>query len=115
MGLEIACCSTMLSPQGKGQVGDEMGKLAHRRSVPQIVNTISSYCFWLAQERGSKTKTTKLIADATDNELAKTEVVLNAAYRCLREIDLIQEFEIKHGHYMARRNKAAEKNEEMKA
>ncbi|KAG5619713.1 hypothetical protein H5410_004931 [Solanum commersonii] len=38
MGLEIAFCSTMLSPQGKGQVGDAMGEWhvadQFRKAVP---------------------------------------------------------------------------------
>ncbi|KAG5619710.1 hypothetical protein H5410_004928 [Solanum commersonii] len=125
MGLEIAFCSNVQCPKGKGQVGDEIEQSARRR-----------LCFWLAQERGCKTKTTNLIADgigstwvqlkrvnpspspthsATDSEWVLVEVVLNAVNRCSRETDLIQEYEVKHGYYLARRNKAAKKNEEMKA
>uniref|UniRef100_M1CNU6 Integrase core domain containing protein n=1 Tax=Solanum tuberosum TaxID=4113 RepID=M1CNU6_SOLTU len=68
-------------------------------------------CFWLARERGRKTKTTKLIADgigstwvqlervnpspspthsARDSEWAKAEAILNAATRCSRETELIR-------------------------
>ena len=71
-----------------------------------VANTISSQCFWLARERGRKTKTTKLIAGgiwltwvqlervnpspspthlARESEWAKAEVVFNAATRCSRE------------------------------
>ncbi|KAG5567972.1 hypothetical protein H5410_065012, partial [Solanum commersonii] len=109
VGTEIAFCSTIFEPL-RESVGDEM-----------------EACFWLAQERGHKTKTTKLIAggigstwiqleivnpstfpthSARESKWAKVEAVLNAATRCSREIELIQEFEARHGHYLARRNKS---------
>ncbi|KAG5590264.1 hypothetical protein H5410_040778 [Solanum commersonii] len=33
MGLEITFCSSVLSPEGKGQVDDEIEQLARRRPV----------------------------------------------------------------------------------
>ncbi|KAG5586057.1 hypothetical protein H5410_046491, partial [Solanum commersonii] len=64
-------------------------------------NTISPLCFWLAQERGRKTKTTKLMLEkvnpshspihsARESKWAKAEVVLRAATRCSRETELIR-------------------------
>ncbi|KAG5585235.1 hypothetical protein H5410_045669, partial [Solanum commersonii] len=68
-------------------------------------------CFWLAQERGRKTKATKLIAggigstwvqlkrvnpspspthSARESEWAKAEAVLKAATQCSRETELIR-------------------------
>ncbi len=76
-----------------------------------VANTISPLCFWLARERGRKTKTTKLIAggigstwvqlervnpspspthSARESEWAKAEVVLKAATRCSRETESIR-------------------------
>ncbi|KAG5631140.1 hypothetical protein H5410_002857 [Solanum commersonii] len=67
-------------------------------------------CFWLAQERGRKTKTTKLIAGAIgstwvqlervkpspspthlarESKWAKAKAVLNAETQCSRETELI--------------------------
>uniref|UniRef100_M1DVG1 Uncharacterized protein n=1 Tax=Solanum tuberosum TaxID=4113 RepID=M1DVG1_SOLTU len=106
----------VLSPEGKGQVGDEMEQSVCCRSVPQS-STISpndskrEECLWFARERGRKTKTTKLIAggigstwvqlervnpspspthSARENEWAKVEDVLNAATRCSRKTELIR-------------------------
>uniref|UniRef100_M1DNG7 Uncharacterized protein n=1 Tax=Solanum tuberosum TaxID=4113 RepID=M1DNG7_SOLTU len=95
IGLEIAFCSNAMSPEGKGQVGDEM----------------EQSCFRLAREKGRKTKTTKLIAggigsiwvqlervnpspspthSARESEWANAEVVLKAATRCSRETESIR-------------------------
>ncbi|KAG5586043.1 hypothetical protein H5410_046477 [Solanum commersonii] len=64
MGLEITFCSSALSPEGKGQVGNEMEQSARRRS-----------CFWLARERGRKTRTTKFIADGIESTWVQLERV----------------------------------------
>ncbi|KAG5609725.1 hypothetical protein H5410_021006, partial [Solanum commersonii] len=55
-----------------------------------VANTISPLCFRLAQERGRKTKTTKLMAE-WENEWDKVEVVLHVASGCPREAHLIRE------------------------
>ncbi|KAG5594650.1 hypothetical protein H5410_035882 [Solanum commersonii] len=72
---------------------------------------ISSLCYWLAQERGSKTKTTKLIAggigstwvqlkrvnprpshihSARESKWAKVKALLKTTTRCSRETELIR-------------------------
>uniref|UniRef100_M1DFT9 Retrotransposon gag domain-containing protein n=1 Tax=Solanum tuberosum TaxID=4113 RepID=M1DFT9_SOLTU len=82
---------------------------------PMIQNAKMLKCFWLAREKGRKTKTTKLITDgigstrvqlerlnpspspthsARESEWAKAEVVLNAKIRCSREIELIRAEEV---------------------
>ncbi|KAG5586508.1 hypothetical protein H5410_046942 [Solanum commersonii] len=53
-----------------------------------VANTISPLCFLLAQERGRKTKITKLMAES---EWAKVEDVLHGAIRGSREIELIRD------------------------
>ncbi|KAG5590105.1 hypothetical protein H5410_040619 [Solanum commersonii] len=110
MGLEIAFCSSVLSPEGKGQVGDEMEQSAHRQSIPlkQEGDEIDQKA---DRREGRKTKTTKLIVggigstwvqlkrvspspstthSARESEWAKAEAVLNAAAQCLRETELIR-------------------------
>ncbi|KAG5632089.1 hypothetical protein H5410_003806, partial [Solanum commersonii] len=75
--------------------------MVYRRAVPQsivvelnkivVANTILPLCFWLARERGCKTKTTKLMADGTrESEWAKVEVVLHEASGCPRGTHLIR-------------------------
>ncbi|KAG5619604.1 hypothetical protein H5410_004822, partial [Solanum commersonii] len=46
-------------------------------------------CFWLARDRGRKTKTTKLIDGARESDWAKVETVLNVPTQCSRETELI--------------------------
>ncbi|KAG5590913.1 hypothetical protein H5410_041427, partial [Solanum commersonii] len=54
-----------------------------------VANTISPLCFWLARERGRKTKTTKLMA-ARESEWAKVKAILHAASGCPRGTHLIR-------------------------
>ncbi|KAG5631572.1 hypothetical protein H5410_003289, partial [Solanum commersonii] len=105
MGLEITFCSSMLSFQGKGQV-------ASRRSVPRSITIPPNdpECEH-AEERGRKTKTTKLIASGIgltwirlervnpspscthlvkESEWCKVDAVPNAATGCSRETELIR-------------------------
>ncbi|KAG5580479.1 hypothetical protein H5410_051106 [Solanum commersonii] len=52
------------------------------------------------------------------NTLVELELAFEASIVSMRFFDVgfkYLEFEVKHGHYLARRNKAAEKNEEIKA
>ncbi|KAG5586045.1 hypothetical protein H5410_046479 [Solanum commersonii] len=80
MGLEIAFFTSVLSIEGKRQVGDEMEQSTHRRSILRS-STITSNdskrkeCFWLARERGRKTKTTKLIAGGIGSTWVQLERV----------------------------------------
>ncbi|KAG5577596.1 hypothetical protein H5410_057730 [Solanum commersonii] len=55
----------------------------------------------------------------TNNSFEWVEDTISTIYpwstRKKKQMKRYLEFEAKHGHYLARRNKAAEKNEEMKA
>ncbi|KAG5571400.1 hypothetical protein H5410_061166, partial [Solanum commersonii] len=99
MGLEIAICSSVLSLEGKGQVGDEMEqsegddidqKVDHRAYLQSRLTTQWSsasqifkhykclfkyLCFWLTREGGCKTKLTKLIASGIWSTWVQLEIV----------------------------------------
>ncbi|KAG5610580.1 hypothetical protein H5410_021861 [Solanum commersonii] len=95
----------------RSRITSPKGPLQHKFS--NTINTSKTLilgCFWLAQERGRKTKTTKLLAGgirstwvqlervnpspspihlARESEWAKAEAMLNAVTQCLRETELI--------------------------
>ncbi|KAG5571669.1 hypothetical protein H5410_061435, partial [Solanum commersonii] len=77
ISLEITFCSSVLSPKGKDQVGDEMKQSACRRVVPQS-STISpndSKCKNIERVNPSPSPT----HSARESEWAKVEAVLKAA------------------------------------
>ncbi|KAG5606682.1 hypothetical protein H5410_028174 [Solanum commersonii] len=69
MGLDIAFCSSVLSPEGKGQVGDEMdfAKVPYRPTTQNAKR--------MKAKRGRKTKTTKLIAGGISSTWVQLERV----------------------------------------
>ncbi|KAG5619712.1 hypothetical protein H5410_004930 [Solanum commersonii] len=86
---------------GSRCVTNQLREVVPSRPMTQNVKGLKAKCFWLARKIGRKTKTTKLIAGCIGLTWIQLERYL--------------EFEAKHGHYLVRRNKEAEKNEEMKA
>ncbi|WMV18698.1 hypothetical protein MTR67_012083 [Solanum verrucosum] len=92
-GSYFAFCSSVLSPEGKDQVGGKKEQSVNHREVSRsstmspndpghddaevvvdelnevvVANIISNMCFRLARERGRKTKTTKLMACASGSD-----------------------------------------------
>uniref|UniRef100_M1DLF5 Uncharacterized protein n=1 Tax=Solanum tuberosum TaxID=4113 RepID=M1DLF5_SOLTU len=96
MGLEIAFCSSVLIPEGKGQVGDEMEQSALCRSVSRR-STISPNHSKCEEAEGQSRKFERLNPSpsptqfALESEWAKVEAVLNEATRRSRETELIRD------------------------
>ncbi|KAG5619709.1 hypothetical protein H5410_004927 [Solanum commersonii] len=94
------------------RVTDQFCKAVLYCPTTHNVKRLNATCFWLARERCRKTKTTKFIASCIRSTWVQLERVNPSPSPTYSARD---KFEAKHGHYLARRNKAAENNEEMKA
>ncbi|KAG5580179.1 hypothetical protein H5410_050806 [Solanum commersonii] len=93
MDLEIDFCSSVLSPEGKGQVGDEMKQSAQRGRKTKTTKLIASGIgsTWVQFERVNPSPSpTHSARETWESEWSKAEVVLNVETQCSREIELIR-------------------------